>query len=60
LEKAEEGYAREVMRQRIFVIAQDVMRRSTLARWLMPVGYADDAAGAHQQLQSACSGWHCS
>ncbi len=32
------------MRHRILVVAQDVMLRSTLARWLMPAGYIVELA----------------
>ena len=32
------------MRQRILVVARDVVLRSTLARWLMPVGYVIELA----------------
>ena len=32
------------MRHRILVVAQDVMLRSTLVRWLMPAGYSVELA----------------
>src|SRR5215471_15607734 len=42
--KERQGCQGEVMRHGILVVAQDVMLRSTLARWLMSAGYSVEVA----------------
>ncbi len=39
------------MRHRIFVVAHDVMLRSTLARWLMPAGYIVELAESDKRAR---------
>jgi DNA-binding response OmpR family regulator/class 3 adenylate cyclase len=41
----------EVMRHRILVVAQDVMLRSTLARWLMSAGYSVELAEGERRAR---------
>ena len=41
------------MRHRILVVAQDLMLRSTLARWLMSAGYSVELAEGERQAREA-------
>ena len=44
------------MHPRILVVAQDVMLRSTLARWLMPAGYFVELAENDRTGQASARG----
>jgi DNA-binding NtrC family response regulator len=39
------------MRHRVLVVAQDVMLRSTLARWLMSAGYSVELAESDRRAR---------
>ncbi len=53
------------MQHRILVVSQDVMLRSTLARWLTPAGYivelaeGDRRAREVDQARAVSSPWNC-
>src|SRR5215813_4900697 len=49
--KERQGGQGEVMRHRILVVAQDVVLRSTLARWLMSAGYSVELAESERRAR---------
>src|SRR5215472_11123490 len=49
--KERQGCQGEVMRHRILVVAQDVMLRSRLARWLMSAGYRVELAEGEKRAR---------
>jgi DNA-binding NtrC family response regulator len=44
------------MRHRILIAAQDVMLRSTLARWLMSAGYSVELAEGKRRAREVLAG----